>query len=213
MVHLWAVLGGAFASRGKLETRGIRVDWQTFIVQLVGALAWPVTVLIIFLILRRQLLALIPMLTRLRFRDLELDFGRRVQELANEARQQLAPLNGAQEQDRMRENWLELAQISPRAVVLEAWLQLEKAAIEAARQNGLDLKSAELKTPLILGQALEDASILNGDTAGIYHQLRNLRNAAAHASDFAFTSESAIEYADLATRLTSYLQNPAKSTP
>jgi hypothetical protein len=60
---------------------------------------------------------------------------------------------------------------------------------------------------------LEQSGVLEGSTAGIYHQLRNLRNAAAHASDFAFTADSAIEYADLAARLTAFLQSiPDEST-
>jgi hypothetical protein len=183
------------------------MNWPNFIVQIVDALAWPVTVLVIFLILRRQLLTLIPMLTRLRYRDLELDFGLRIFELANQARKQLPSLTGVLDgEEQVREQWIELAQFSPRAVVLEAWLQLEKAAIEAARRSGISLKSAELKSPLILGQALEEASVLDHQTPAIYHQLRNLRNAAAHASDFSFTPEAAIEYADLATRLTEYLR-------
>lgn len=64
----------------------------------------------------------------------------------------------------------------------------------------------ELRSPLILGQALEEEGILDGETPVIYHQMRNLRNAAAHASDLAFTADSAIEYADLAMRLTEYLR-------
>jgi hypothetical protein len=183
------------------------MDLPTFIVQIISALAWPVTVLIIFLILRRQLIALIPALQRFRFRDLELDFNRQVQELKSEVREQLEPLRGVLNgEEQIRTRWVELAQISPRAVVLEAWLQLEQAAIEAARRSGLNLKSAEMKSPLILGQALEETSILDDQTPAIYHQLRNLRNAAAHASDFAFTPDSALEYADLAARLTEYLQ-------
>jgi hypothetical protein len=61
-------------------------------------------------------------------------------------------------------------------------------------------------SPLVLGQALEEAGALEGNTPTIFHQLRNLRNAAAHASEFAFSPDSAIEYADLAARLTEYLR-------
>jgi hypothetical protein len=40
----------------------------------------------------------------------------------------------------------------------------------------------------------------------IFHRLRNLRNAAAHASEFAFDPDSALEYADLAAMLTGHLR-------
>ncbi|MES2521738.1 MAG: hypothetical protein V4617_03485 [Gemmatimonadota bacterium] len=54
------------------------MDAPTFIAALVTALAWPLTVLGIFLVLRRPLLALVPLLARLRAKDLEFDFGRRL---------------------------------------------------------------------------------------------------------------------------------------
>ncbi len=183
------------------------MDWLTFAAQLISALAWPVTVLLMILILRRPLTALFPLLQRLRFQGIELDFSRQVHALAFEARDQLPGVRGVLDADEpLRDQWVELAQFSPRAVVLEAWLYLEKAAIEASRRHGLKLKSADLRSPLVLGQALEEAGILEGNTATIYHRLRNLRNAAVHASEFAFTPDSAIEYADLAARLTEYLR-------
>ncbi len=183
------------------------MDLYTFIAQLVGALAWPVTVIIIILILRRPLVELIPLLQRLRFQGLELDFGKEVHALAEEIRNQLPPSQGILNMDEtLREKWIELARVSPRAVVLEAWLQLEQAAIDALKRHDINLKSVEMHSPLILGQALEQAGILAGTMPAVYHQLRNLRNAAAHASAFAFSPDSAIEYADLAARLIAYLR-------
>lgn len=183
------------------------MDTLSFIAAVIGHIAWPITAIAIILIIRRPLLALFPTIQRLRFQGIELDFTRQVQALALEARGQLPGLRGVLDADgRLREHWVELAQISPRAVVLEAWLQLEKASVEAARRYGLNLRSVDLRSPLVLGQALEEGGVLEGDTPGIYHQLRNLRNAAAHASELAFTPDSAIEYADLATRLTEYLR-------
>lgn len=183
------------------------MDWLTFAAELIKALAWPVSVIIIFLLLRRPLLGLFPYIRRLSVQGVELDFNRQVHALAVEARRQLPPLRGVIDaEEPLHEHWIELAQFSPRAVVLEAWVQLEKAAIEAARRHGVSLKSVELRSPLVLGQALEEAGVLEGETPAIYHQLRNLRNAAAHASDFSFNADSAIEYADLAARLTEYLR-------
>jgi hypothetical protein len=184
------------------------MDLLTFIANVIGSLAWPVTAIIIFVILRRPLLNLFPLVQRLRFQGIELDFSRQIQALAAEAHNQLPPVRKTDEKGQpMRAHWVELAQLSPRAVVLEAWLELEKAAVQASRRHNLNLRSVELRSPLILGEALEEAGVLEGTTLGIYHQLRNLRNAAAHASEFAFTSDSAIEYADLAARLTEHIQS------
>jgi hypothetical protein len=118
--------------------------------------------LTIFALLRRPLYQLFPTLQRLRFMDIELDFNQRVQELAIEARDDLPPLAASQEAAAgFRDHLAELAQLSPRAVVLEAWLQLEKAATEAIRQRGVEVPSRELRSPLLLGQALEESGLLD----------------------------------------------------
>ena len=44
------------------------------IVNLVGVLAWPVTVLVIFLSLRIPLLKLVPLLQKLKYKDFEMEF-------------------------------------------------------------------------------------------------------------------------------------------
>lgn len=183
------------------------MDWLTFVAELVRALAWPVTVLIILLVLRQPLLQLIPLLQRLRFRDIELDFGSQVQELAARLTAELPRYPeqpGARSE--LRQHLTELAQLSPRAVVLEAWLQLEKAAIEAARRHDLKLTTRQMRSPILLSYSMEEAGILDEGKQEIFNRLRNLRNAAAHASDFAFDRESALEYADLALRLSEYLE-------
>ena len=51
------------------------------------------------------------------------------------------------------------------------------------------------------------AEIFDKNKIAIFSNLRKLRNAAAHASEFAFDSKSAIEYADLALRLIEYLRD------
>ena len=182
------------------------MDMLTFVAELVKALAWPVTVLVIFLAIRRPLLDLIPLLRRLRYKGIELDFDRQIQELAVELRQELPAGFGVEGTgEPFIEHMVELSQLSPRAVVPESWLRLEYAAMQASKRHGLELTSRELKTPLLLGEALENAGILNERTLAIYHRLRNLRNAAAHASDFSFDPDSALEYADLALRLADYL--------
>lgn len=106
------------------------MDTLTFIATLIGHIAWPVTVIVIFFILRRPLLTLFPLIQRLRFQGVELDFSRQVQALAvqalsapgltPESRGQLRSMRGIMDaEEAIRTRWIELAQFSPRAVVLE----------------------------------------------------------------------------------------------
>lgn len=183
------------------------MDWLTFFSNVINSLAWPITVIIIVLILRQPLSNLLQLIQHLRFQGLEVEFGQKMQALALEAQKLLPPVKGSLGSEKqLLEQKVELARVSPRAVVLESWLQLEQAAVDAIHRHGIELKSIELHSPLMLGKTLEEAGILDGSTPAIYHQLRNLRNAAAHASDFSFSADSALEYAELAARLTEILR-------
>ncbi len=182
------------------------MDTLTFIIELIQILIWPVTVLVIFLLLRSQIEQLFPSLQRFSYGGLELDFSRQVQELSLRARQSLPAPAANSDLQAERQHLIDLAAVSPRAAVLEGWLQVERAALDAAKRHSLNLPSREARSPLLLGQALEDASIISDNTTAIYHRLRNLRNIAAHANQFLIDPDLAIEYTDLAVRLTEYLQ-------
>ena len=104
------------------------MDWLSFIAAIVKALAWPLTALGIFLVLRRPLLALVPLLARLKFKDFELDFGRRLAEVSAEA----ARLPSVRAGNAADEALLRLAPVAPRAAILEAWLRLEAAALRCS---------------------------------------------------------------------------------
>ncbi len=182
------------------------MDAATFIIELIQALAWPITVLVIFLLLRRRIEELFPSLQRFSFGELELDFSRQVQELSQQARHSLPAPAPNSTLETIRRRLIDLAPLSPRAAVLEGWLQVERAAINSAKRHNLNLTSRDAHSPLLLGQALEDANIISNNTTAIYHRLRNLRNIAAHATDFSIDPDLAIEYIDLAVRLTEYLQ-------
>jgi hypothetical protein len=183
------------------------MDTLTFAAEMTKALAWPLTILLALLLLRRPLAELLPLLQRLRYKDLELDFGKRVQELASEIKKELP---GGKESEsarkRHQDRLTSLAQASPRAAVLEAWLEVEEAALEAAKRHGLKLTERERRSPATLEQALVDSGILDDNKQGIFSRLRNLRNAAAHASEFDLTADSATIYAGSAARLAEYLR-------
>ena len=176
------------------------MDWLSFVAALVKALAWPLTVLGIFLVLRRPLLALVPLLARLKFKDLELDFGRRLAEASAEA----ASLPGARASASAAEPddaLLRLAPIAPRAAILEAWLRLESAALRAARRQGTPEPVTQLRAPVHLIEALEELGVIDARQAAVFHELRSLRNSAAHALNFEPSPDAARDYVRLAARL------------
>ena len=183
------------------------MDWLTFTAEVVKALAWPAAILFSIAILRKPLSGLIPLLQRLKYKDLELEFGKKIQELKADAAKalpvsvpEIAPSTS------VSDSIIQLAEISPRASIVEAWRELESTAAEAASRHQVGLTPREVRSTAELANALERAKILDHNRLNLFHNLRALRNKAAHSPDFALDSSSALEYADLAGRLEQYLR-------
>jgi len=177
------------------------MDWLTFVAELVKALAWPPTLLTIFVVLRGPIPRLIPLLERLRYRELEVDFGRRLEEAAAAAMEFETRPGTQSPVSPQREELVRLIAVSPRAAILEAWIQLEQAAMAAARRRRLMISSAQLRSPHELVQTLEETGVITANQAAVFHQLRGLRNSAAHAAAFSPSPAAALEYVHLATAL------------
>jgi hypothetical protein len=183
-------------------TKGYNMDILTFFSKLIDALAWPATVICLILLLRYPLAHLLPLLSSLKYKDLELQFGSRLKQISDvnlpqEGRRQRLPLES------QRAN--RLAELSPRAAVLESWVGIELAALNAARFLLQDeMRSKTLSYQAI--RALEHSGRLAPTAVSMLHDLRALRNQAAHAPDFAISTDSAIEFADAADKLTAYFE-------
>jgi hypothetical protein len=176
------------------------VDWLTFIAEMTKALAWPLAALGIFLTLRKHLLARLPDLDVLEWKDVKFRFNQQVHEVATEARQalpepevtRLPPLSDEAQH-------LRLAELSPRAAILESWIALEDAATAALKRKGTTLTDRELRQPSVLVQALVDVGLLNEAQRQVVSELRTLRNAAAHATELKITSQTAREFVTIAS--------------
>jgi hypothetical protein len=132
------------------------MDTLTFISNVIDAVAWPAAIVILFLALRRPFSNLIPLVTSLKYKDLELQFGSKLRHIEEaklpEGREAATP---PAESERMRR----LAEISPRAAVLESWINIELAALSAARALlGDELRNKTLSYQAI--RALEHSRVL-----------------------------------------------------
>lgn len=177
----------------------------TFIAELVKTLAWPVTVMILVWLLRKPIRELVPLLTRLKYKDFEVEFGRHMAELKAEASEELPPREpvaaGVGEEGALNE----LAKLSPRAAITEAWRQVEVAALQAARRSDISLSPTEVTTTRVI-RSLEQCRLIDAGKIALLHDLRGLRNQAAHAPDFAISTEAALDYIQLARRMREYLE-------
>lgn len=131
------------------------MDTHTLILELIKALVWPLTILTVIVLLRPSLLELVPALRRLRYRDLEIEFERKLDQLTARADQAQLPVAKAvktltqtiaADGASLPELIAPIALRSPRAGVAEAW-RLMSAALHQ-RSDGLPSSIAALATEL-----------------------------------------------------------------
>lgn len=183
------------------------MDWLQFFSSVISSLAWPVTAIVAFYVLKNHVAALSPFVERLKYKDFEVEFRKSVQELTAQSRTEL-PSPELDDQAAIPRNRLySLAEISPRSAILEAWLQVEAAAADAiqASEPALESKVAGI-SPLRLGEHLNRRQVINGKQLEIFHRLRELRNKAVHIGDATFQLDEVLEYIALATSLASQIR-------
>jgi len=98
-----------------------------------------------------------------------------------------------------------IADVSPRAAIMESWLLIEEAAGKAGFVQGATVPRINL--PLFLDWLVRDKKI-NKKTASLVEKMRHLRNAAAHLKDFELTRDEAERYLKIATQLSLLIVEP-----
>jgi hypothetical protein len=163
-------------------------------VQLIVGIAWPVTVLILVIVFRRDLANAVAKITKLRYKDFEAEFQTTLRELESQRPAELAlpaatSARGRSLLDRRKEI-SSLTAASPRAAVMEAWVELERAILDAARR-------AEVPVEKGVGTAIRLLSlrrVVSSEYAGAVERVRRLRNLAAHEPEFTLSETEAKEY-------------------
>lgn len=164
--------------------------WLNFIVGMTGALAWPFVVLIILFAYRRTFPGLLDRLRSLRYGGLEAAFdqesARVAESISAEPQQPLAAIS-----ERRDERLLALANISPRAAVIEAWARIEARLHELTPATDKDTPPRRAAESIRL---LREAGKINGVTEDALRGLMQLRNLAAHASERELSTQKAVDF-------------------
>jgi uncharacterized protein YutE (UPF0331/DUF86 family) len=177
------------------------MDWLTFFSKAIGDLAWPVVVLTIVLVLRKQLEEAIGLINKVKVSGVELEFDRKLDVAREEATKLPRPKSTETKlPESVAQHAYELAKVSPRAAVIEAWRLIEAAAIDCGKRLfGNEFTNKTMTYQAIL--RLENNDKLPASVSEQLRRLRSMRNEAVHAAEFALSEESAIEYVQLSTQL------------
>ncbi|MFZ2281929.1 MAG: hypothetical protein WAW39_29300 [Prosthecobacter sp.] len=189
-----------------------------FSASVISSLAWPACVLTIAYMFRTEFRDVLSRLTRLKYKDLDADFGSAVRELEEEAQKiDISPaLPPAKAEtptigtsDRLAEAERLLAEF-PEPAVARAWQSVEDALLEVATRLGV-VEGANVRSmSLSIIAALVSNGHMDQSTAELLGRMRKLRNLVVHGGGLPISSDEAREFVALARGITERLTETRK---
>lgn len=175
------------------------------VIQIVSALAWPATVVAIIILLRREIRQATRRITAVTYKGFRADFHHGLAEVQRDVEalpsrdkiSQTAEFKVLDESadfsnyDRL----FRIADISPRAAIMEAWRDIEVTTKKVTDAYGISVGGRIAGVKAI--QQLVKNGILPKGVISIYERLRRLRSRAAHAADFEIDPEEAEKYIEM----------------
>ena len=177
------------------------MDTFQFIASLVESLAWPVTALALFMLLRKPLTQILLTLTKLRYKDIELDFGRELRQITQEAMQiEVRPvpmtatraIGGPKVADELLEEAEKLSEEFPEPAVSVAWSAVEDSLAQTAERltGSTSFRSSPPSRSI---KFLSEREVIEGSTVSVLRRMQKLRNEAVHERWNAFGGISIAE--------------------
>lgn len=179
------------------------MDGQT-IVQLISAIAWPFTAIIIAFMFRQEIRKTANRLSTLSYGEMKAEFEKDLNKLERDVKELSVketsakveqPENDSETLDSY-ERLSRIADISPRAAIMEAWRDIEVTTkqVTDAYEISTDSQIAGVKAI----RELVHQHLLPESVVSVYEQMRRLRSRAAHSADFTITTDEAKRYIDTA---------------
>jgi hypothetical protein len=192
------------------------MDALSAIVELVKALAWPVSVFGIIFLLRRAIQGLIGSIHegRVKYKDLEFTFKRDLEQARQSIEmlpQQPVPALRAPTKPEITD-LMSLAQVSPRAAVIEAWTRLEAAGAEFVQKHAPPDLPKQLRPSVMFGEVLRRQDLIPTAVMKAIQKLRDIRNRTVHSPEFQPSVDDAEEYVLLSFAVIEDLRQIGKKT-
>jgi uncharacterized protein YutE (UPF0331/DUF86 family) len=192
------------------------MNWLEFLASIIKSLAWPTTLVILVVLFRAPVRRALLRLTRLKYKDLELDFGRELRQLEKEAKaiditpqtpKSIAPTKRDSSQFLMESAAL-VQQGFPEPAVAVAWQAVEDELMQATMRLAISPDYPAHNSPLKNAELLKEQNAIDQRTIEVLNRMRNLRNMAVHGGRGAahVTTDEAFEFLALARGVVEKLQ-------
>lgn len=152
------------------------MDWMQFTIELIDKLAWPLVLVFAVISLKRPLSKLIPLAKKLKFKDLELEFGQELKAVTQEAEGIFPELK-----DSNRNILIMSASQLPNSAVIEAWEAVDLAAEKLIHSRCSNITLDKNTRYKHIENILISEQLINTKQGKLFSELRQLRNKVAHA--------------------------------
>jgi hypothetical protein len=182
------------------------MDGQSTIVQLISAIAWPFTVIIIAFMFRQEIRKTANRLSTFSYGDMKAEFEKDLNKLEREVKElPIKESSSKVEKPEVDSETLDsyerlsrIADISPRAAIMEAWRDIEVTTKQVTDAYGISNQGQIAGVRAI--NELVQKHLLPQSVISVYEQMRRIRSRAAHSADFAISTDEAKRYIDTAYR-------------
>ena len=180
------------------------MNWRQFAAEVIKSLAWPTTALILAVLFRNQFGRILLKLTRLKYKDIELDFESELKRAEKDAKAiDIAPqprsiASAKSDSAKLLQQAGELAPDHPAPAVSVAWQAVEYDLRQAILRLAISDNPADL-SPFKLVGLLRRQDAIDTPTSDLLDRMRYLRNMAVHHQhEISITTNDASEYVALA---------------
>jgi len=174
--------------------------------QLIDVLIWPMTTLVLAILFRGELKSLFHRVSSLKYKDIEANFRDRLDEVERDASKILEDTDTEDVASPYRDrfDWImRLAEFSPRAAILEAWIEIESELVKLCQRANIELP--QRRQIIKLAEKVVKAELLPNEILPLLKNLRNLRNEAVHLPDFIIDDEG-MRYLSVAVAIANLIE-------
>lgn len=176
-------------------------------VKLITGIAWPVSIVWVAYLFKGELRSLIHRMSQLKYKDVEANFEIGLSEAEAKVSSigvSVVALSPRPEITSKLESLRRIADVSPRAAIMEAWVLVEDAAGRSGFVQGALIPRVN---PHLFVEELVHLGKLPKGSDALLDQMRKLRNQAANLPDFSINQDEADRYLQLAARMSELILN------
>lgn len=175
-------------------------DLLEFITKIIGAIAWPLAILIIVILFRSELKKVFLSITKLRYKEFEAEFGKKAEEFENRAKS-VTPhgevLSSHKHKTSITDEFLDRLLVeSPRIAVIEAFRMVEEAIRNTA--TFLNLGNSDNRGIRYTIRELERQNYISRETKNLFYEMRSVRNDLSHANGIELAEADARRFVNAA---------------